>query len=135
MAEKINLSLLYVEDEEMILESMGTYLKRRFRDIYLADDGESGFQKFLEFRPDIVVTDIEMPRIGGIEMCAEIRKIDKDIPIVIVTAFSEPELMQKCKELNVNAYLLKPVDFDELNTIIFELAERISLKKESLQTL
>lgn len=90
----------------MILESMGTYLKRRFRNIYLADNGESGFQKFLEFRPDIVVTDIEMPHIGGIEMCAEIRKIDKDIPIVIVTAFSEPELMQKCKELNIFLSLL-----------------------------
>lgn len=130
MAEKVNLSLLYVEDEEMILESMGTYLKRRFRNIYLADNGESGLQKFLEFRPDIVVTDIEMPHIGGIEMCAEIRKIDKDVPIVIVTAFSEPELMQKCKELNVGAYLLKPVDFDELDATIFELAERLGVKKE-----
>jgi len=129
MAQKVNLSLLYVEDEEMILESMGAYLKRRFRDVYLAEDGESGLQKFLEFRPDIVVTDIEMPHIGGLEMCAEIRKIDKDTPLVMVTAFSEPEIMQKCKELNVDAYLLKPVDFSELDTVVSELARRINKKK------
>ena len=128
MKEKLNLSLLYVEDEEMILESMGAYLKRRFRDIYLADNGETGLQKFLEFRPDIVVTDIEMPHISGIEMCAEIRKIDKDVFIVVVTAFSEPEIMQKCKELNVSSCLLKPVDFDDLDTVLFELAKRLQAK-------
>lgn len=112
----------------MILESMGTYLKRRFKNIYLADNGESGFQKFLEFRPDIVITDIEMPHIGGLELCAKIRTIDKNLPIVVVTAFSESELMQKCKELNVHSYLLKPVDFDELDAIIAKLAKYLERK-------
>lgn len=129
MVKKFDLSVLFVEDEEMIVECMSAYLRRRFRERHLALDGDEGLKKFEEFRPDIVITDIEMPHLGGFGMCEKIREIDPSTPIVIATAFSEQELVKKGEELKVRAYLLKPIDFEEIDKILFEVANELLLKK------
>ena len=121
MISKLDLAVLFVEDEETILDCMGIYFKRRFRDVYLAADGAEGLEKFKEYRPDLVVTDIEMPKLDGLEMSKEIRKISPDTPIILTTAYNEDAQVEEGKRIGVSAYLLKPVDYADLDGVIATL--------------
>jgi YesN/AraC family two-component response regulator len=121
MISKLDLAVLFVEDEETILDCMGIYFKRRFRDVYLAADGAEGLEKFREYRPDLVVTDIEMPKLDGLEMSKEIRKISPDTPIILTTAYNEDAQVEEGKRIGVSAYLLKPVDYADLDGVIATL--------------
>ena len=124
MILKLDLAVLFVEDEETILDCMGVYFKRRFRDVYLAADGVEGLEKFKEHRPDLVVTDIEMPKLDGIEMSKEIRKISPDTPIIFTTAYNEDAQVEAGKEIGVAAHLLKPVDYSDLDGVIASLFKK-----------
>ena len=121
MISKLDLAVLFVEDEETILDCMGIYFKRRFRDVYLAADGAEGLEKFREYRPDLVVTDIEMPKLDGLEMSKEIRKISPDTPIILTTAYNEDAQVEEGKRIGISAYLLKPVDYADLDGVIATL--------------
>ena len=121
MISKLDLAVLFVEDEETILDCIGIYFKRRFRDVYLAADGAEGLEKFREYRPDLVVTDIEMPKLDGLEMSKEIRKISPDTPIILTTAYNEDAQVEEGKRIGVSAYLLKPVDYADLDGVIATL--------------
>ena len=123
MISKLELAVLFVEDEETILDCMGIYFKRRFRDVYLAADGAEGLEKFREYRPDLVVTDIEMPKLDGLEMSKEIRKISPDTPIILTTAYNEDAQVEEGKRIGVSAYLLKPVDYADLDGVIATLVK------------
>jgi two-component system, cell cycle response regulator len=121
MGVRYELSVLFVEDEEMIIETMGGYLKRRFQELHHAANGEEGLAKFIELHPDIVVSDIEMPRMDGLEMCAAIKKISPDTPFIFTTAFSEPEQLEAANKLGVFAYLVKPINYEELESAIADI--------------
>ena len=78
-------------------------------------------EKFREYRPDLVVTDIEMPKLDGLEMSKEIRKISPDTPIILTTAYNEDAQVEEGKRIGVSAYLLKPVDYADLDGVIAAL--------------
>lgn len=126
MGEKYDLRALFVEDEEMIVETMGSYFKRRFRELHYAANGKDGLQKFIELRPDIVITDIEMPRMDGLKMCAAIREISPDTPFIFTTAFSEPEQFEAVNKLGAFAYLIKPIDYSELEDAIAGIVGKLT---------
>ncbi|MFT5873193.1 MAG: response regulator RpfG family c-di-GMP phosphodiesterase [Clostridium sp.] len=109
-----NLKVLYVEDEESHREQLGIFLKRRVGKLYLAENGEDGLNKFKEFNPDIVITDLKMPEMSGIEMSKEIRKIDKNCAIIITTAFSDVETILSVVNVGIDNYVIKPIKNDEL---------------------
>lgn len=115
---KIPIKLLYVEDEAIIREQLERLLKRVVKDVITASNGEEGLKAFRENKPDIIVTDIKMPQMTGLEMAREIREIDKAIPIIITTAHSESEFLLEAIEINVSDFLLKPVDTDNLISVI-----------------
>lgn len=81
----------------------------------------------------MVVTDINMPRMNGLEMAKEIRKLDNNIPIVITTAHSESEFLLEAIEIGVSDFLLKPVDIDNLVKVIERKSHDIILEKELKQ--
>jgi len=128
MRIKYDLVVLFAEDEEMIVETMGGYLKRRFSELHYATNGEEGLKKFNEVRPDIVISDIEMPKMDGLKMCKAIKEISPDTPFIFTTAFSEPEQLAEAEKLGVSAYLVKPIDYDELETAIADIAEKLKRK-------
>lgn len=127
---KIPIKLLYVEDEDIIREQLERVLKRVVKDVVTASNGEEGLKIFREYRPDIIVTDIRMPLMTGLEMAREIRGIDKAIPIIITTAHSESEFLLEAIEINVSDFLLKPVDTDNLISVIDKKGHEIILEKE-----
>jgi len=80
-----DISVLYVEDEAEIRDVLAKILKRRIGTVYTASNGFEGVEKFRELNPDIVITDINMPKMDGLKMIAAIRKIKEDVPVIIIT--------------------------------------------------
>ncbi len=123
------LTILYVEDElslqEDIYQNISPFVKKIFR----ANDGKEGFLLFSEHKDsiDLLISDILMPNMNGIEMIDAIRKIDADIPIIYTTAFNDSEYMQKTIEQSVTSYILKPIDIE----LLLKGIEKASLKIEN----
>ena len=109
-----NFTILCVEDEEGIRRRLVATLRYYFGRVIEAADGEEGLDRFYETHPDIVLSDIEMPLENGIAMVREIRKLDRRVPIVMVTAYSNEEYLLDLINLNISHYILKPVNAHNL---------------------
>ena len=124
------ISILYVEDDQDTLRIISDFLDDRIATLYTASDGEEGLVSFKKHLPDIVVSDIRMPRLDGIEMVKEIRKIDPDTPVMIITAHNDNDNLMKAIELGVNAYLTKPIDLIKFIKQVYNAVEPLVLKRE-----
>ncbi len=110
----INLKVLYVEDDDDARDMTQIFLKKRVGKLIIAKDGEEGLKKFIENQPDIVITDLRMPNLGGLELSREIRKLDNKCSIIITTAFSEVETVIEAVDIGIDKYVVKPIDTKEL---------------------
>jgi len=124
-----SLQILYVEDNQEARESFLDLLKNFFTDIVTAVDGEEGFKKFQSKHFDLVISDIRMPKLNGIEMSKKIREIDCTIPIIIATAHKENDLLLESIEVGTSAYLLKPINFKKLEKVLKQTCEKIYYMK------
>lgn len=124
------LKVLLVEDELIIRESFRSLLKRRVKKFITAKDGLDGLEKFKQERPDIVMTDIKMPKMDGLEMIAKIKEIDPDTIIVVISAHSETEYLLDAIEVGVNNFLIKPVDKPKLYNLLAKYVQDLKLKSE-----
>ncbi|QSZ40998.1 EAL domain-containing protein [Sulfurimonas aquatica] len=124
-----NYKILYVEDNLEIAEEIAFFLNKKAGELYSAYNGEEGVALFNEKRPDIVITDIQMPKMNGIEMIREIRKIDSNVPIIITTAFNESKYLLEAIDLQVDGYLMKPLNMKELINRVLKILEPIELKQ------
>ncbi|MDD2791150.1 MAG: diguanylate cyclase [Sulfurimonas sp.] len=113
-----SLRVLYVEDDKNTQEEIAFFLESFVSKLYLASDGEEGYQAYLDYMPDLIITDIQMPKMNGIEMVKKIRETDMQIPIIITTAYNETEYLLNAINTGVDRYLLKPVNFIALSEAI-----------------
>jgi len=104
------LTLLYVEDEDIARLSIGSFLRRYVGTLLLASNGSEGLQLYQENRPAVVITDLEMPVMNGMEMIRRIRELNHAIPIIITTAYDDDA--HYCPEADLT--ILKPISFMEL---------------------
>ena len=109
-----NIKVLYAEDEEGIRENISFVLSLLFKEVFVAKDGEEAFELFEEKKPDLLIFDICMPKMDGIEVLNKIRKSNKAIPIIVLTAHTEETYLFRAIELNITRYLLKPFSKDAL---------------------
>ncbi len=123
------LNLLYVEDEEVTRNLLSKRLVRMVNELYVAQDGEEGFEKYLEFKPDLILTDVTMPKLDGIAMSKKIREVDAEIPIIVLSAHSESSSLLDAIENGITGYLLKPINKDKLYTLLESNAKTIYLDK------
>jgi signal transduction histidine kinase/ActR/RegA family two-component response regulator len=128
--QKRSFSLLYVEDDETLRAQYSDFFRRRVDDFYEATNGEEGLELYKKHKPDIVVSDILMPKMNGIEMIKHIKDIDKNAKIIITTAYGDTQYTIEAIELNVTKYILKPMKGSALNSIINEVKDMITLEKE-----
>ena len=115
LKELKNISILCVEDENGIREAVVNTLKYYFKDVYEASDGNEGFELYEYYKPKIVLTDIQMKNSNGIEFVKKIRKNDLDTMIIMLTAHSNEEYLMDLINLNINHYILKPLNLKKLN--------------------
>jgi len=130
-------TLLYVEDDVSIREIYGKRLEKKVANIHIAQDGVEGLSLYKVMKPDIILTDIQMPNMDGLEMIKEIRNcnnIDRDVAIIITTAFSEPEFFLKAISLHIDGYLIKPINKNDLFLELERVAKGIISKKREKQS-
>ena len=116
------LTILIVEDENEIRKLMEEVMKSVPPEVYSAKNGDEGIKKFKKFAPDLIVTDIAMPIMDGLDMAKMINEISPTTPIIALSAFSDKEKLLKATEVGVDKYILKPVDMDELLLAIENIA-------------
>ncbi|BCG47201.1 Two-component transcriptional response regulator, LuxR family [Citrifermentans bremense] len=126
-----DIALLLVEDEIEARDMLARMLGLNYQGvrIYTADDGVSGLETYRQFRPEIVVTDINMPQMNGIAMAREIKALDPEATIVAVTAHSETNYLLSSIEKGMDHYVLKPVNYPELFHVLDRIADKIVLKR------
>ncbi|WP_114417493.1 response regulator [Marinospirillum perlucidum] len=130
--KKQPLSVLYVEDNDDVREQLTRFLQRRFQDVKIATNGAEGLELYHEGvnPPDLVVSDIRMPRLDGLSMAEEIRQTRPRQPIVMTTAHEETEYLLKAIDLGVDKFILKPVNTRQLHSTLMNLAEQLYLQNE-----
>ncbi|EJC3766644.1 response regulator transcription factor [Campylobacter jejuni] len=112
------LIILVVEDEIKTRESLINVLSERFSKVIGAQNGDEGLKKFKKFKPDLVITDIAMPIMDGLDMAREIKEISDDVPIVVLGAYSEKERLLRSIDIGIDKYLIKPIDIEELFKVL-----------------
>ncbi|MEA2099583.1 MAG: EAL domain-containing protein [Campylobacterota bacterium] len=128
-----NLKLLYIEDDEVARATMLEMLGRFFKDITIAVDGRDGLETFKNGSFDLILTDINMPHMTGIEMLSEIRKFDTNIPVLVISAHNESDFFLKTLKLGVDDYILKPLEHNQFILAIQKVVEKIDLKKQVIR--
>lgn len=126
---RYDISLLYVEDDPAARAQISSLLQRSVAKLYVATNGRQGIELFQTHSPDIVLTDIMMPVMNGLEMAREIRKRNPDCQIIVLTAFSDTDYMLDCISIGINQYTLKPVDLSKLIQSIGTCSDYIQLKR------
>ncbi|MBV6340274.1 response regulator transcription factor [Candidatus Magnetobacterium casense] len=116
---KQSLTLLYVEDETMVKEASVKSLRRRFKEVYTANDGKEGLELYKKYKPDIVLTDILMQAHSGLEMIKQIREIDKNVLVVVITALTESIYLKQAEELG---YFVKPLKEEQFLELLYNLS-------------
>lgn len=122
------LTILYVEDEDLARESLAKTLRRFFKTVLLSSNGIEAYVTFkkeqLHGNIDLILSDINMPKMNGIEMLEKIREEGHTTPIIYTTARSESEFLLKAIELNVNHYILKPINIEDTINRIQDVCEK-----------
>ncbi|WP_171013005.1 response regulator transcription factor [Arcobacter arenosus] len=120
------LKILFVEDEVNISKLLKDALSDYFYSFTVASDGIEGLEKFKNINPDIVITDIMMPNLDGLEMTKEIRTINEDIPIIVLSAFSDKEKLLKAIDIGITKYFIKPFDPEEVLEYLIFIANKLN---------
>jgi len=126
-----NLKLLYVEDNPEARDMTVSILEDFFDDITLAYDGEDGLDKFKNNKYDLILTDINMPNLNGLDMIEKIKDIDSDVFIVILSAHNEDDFFIRSIKLGVDAYLLKPIDIDQFCMMVQKIVQKYKYQEEA----
>ncbi|WP_455757802.1 response regulator transcription factor [Sulfurimonas sp.] len=108
-------NILFIEDEKDIRDNYVKYLKKYFLNVYEAVDGEKAFEIYKEKKPEIIISDINLPKLNGLELIKKIREIDPVVKVIMLTAHSDTEFLLEATELKLVKYLVKPITRDELN--------------------
>lgn len=123
---KKNLNILYIEDDILATARLKNILGKFFNKIIIASNGEDAFE-LLKTSPkiDLIISDINMPKMDGLEFLEKLREIDSKIPFIFVTARDEPEKMLKAIQLDIENYILKPINLQNLLAVIDKIVEKL----------
>ncbi len=129
--DRWDISVLYAEDDPATREEVGLFLKRRVRTLVTVTNGQEGLERFRVDRPDVVLTDIRMPVIDGLQMARTMRKEYRGTLIVVTTAHSDVESMLEAIDIGVDQYVLKPIETGKLLAALEKCNEIIEYRRAS----
>jgi len=116
-----NKSVLYIEDEESVLKNITELLSGFFHVFHTALNAEEAYEILNTHTIDILFVDIELPGISGIEFIKSIRKTDKDLPIIIISAYTKTDYLLESISLKLDQYIVKPLNSKKINKILTSL--------------
>jgi len=124
------LNVLFVEDDKDSREELSKILKKFFNKVIIAVDGEDGLEKFKENKIDLVITDINMPKLNGLDMIIKIKEIKSDINTIILSAYNETEYFINAILIGVNGFLLKPFVLDQFIETLKRIYKNLELQNQ-----
>jgi len=130
-----NYKILYVEDDPKVQKNMQEYLSAIFKEVLVASNGKEGLDIYKEKAPDVALLDIDLPILDGLSLAKEIRSSNIDIPIVMLTAFTDKEKLLKAVELRLLKYLVKPIDIVEFKETLSLIANELDRSAKNIITL
>ncbi|MCD6173178.1 MAG: response regulator [Sulfurimonas sp.] len=126
-----NLKVLYVEDDVSIGQTMVQYLEKFFSVVVYAINGLEGLQKYQLQKFDIVITDLSMPKMNGLDMLEQIKELNESQAVLITTAHSESDYMFGAIKAGIDGYIIKPFDFIQLNRELFKISQKLQKFSEN----
>ncbi len=115
-----NYNLLYIEDDKDLSKEAYTLFEKVFHRVYVANNGVEGLSLFKSNDIDIIISDIKMPKLNGIDMVAKIREINTSIPIILTSAYDDKYLLKNALQLNITYFIEKPYNLNELKDALSE---------------
>ena len=123
-------SLLYVEDDPFLREQYIPFFQLFFHDVYSAKDGEEALFCYKSHNPDIIILDINIPKINGLEVAKRIRQENEEVILIMLTAHSDKEKLLDAIELKLTKYLIKPIRTFEFEDILTNVTEKLAKQKK-----
>lgn len=121
-----NFTLLYAEDDKSIQTEMLEYFSSYFKEVYLANDGKEAIELYKQHKPDIMVLDIYMPYLSGLEIAKIVRKDDYKTKLVLMTAFSKETILLEAINIDINYYIVKPATLQKIKSMLDKIAVDLS---------
>jgi len=106
--------ILICEDEADAIVSLNNNLRKRQYEVSTAVDGKEAVEKAREIKPDLILLDIRMPKLDGLEVAKQIRKFNSDSKIIFITAFQSPELIKEAEKYDIADYIVKPTSSESV---------------------
>lgn len=128
-----NFSVLYVEDDENIAMTLVNYLSKFFKEVVYAKNGEEGLELYKQDNYDIVITDIVMPKMDGLQMSEEIKKININQNIIIISAYAEIENFLRSIKIGIDGYIVKPVNYADMNSTLYKTVSKIKAFHDNIK--
>src|SRR3954449_3539728 len=123
--------ILVVDDQEMMRDSLAANLVREGHEVIAAGDGPAAVSRLQGQRYDLLITDLKMPRMTGIELLAEAKRLRPDMPVVLMTAFATVQTAVEAMKLGAYDYIQKPFDGEEIKHLVERTLEHSRLKLEN----
>lgn len=125
-------SILLAEDDENVRDSFERILLLFVDMVYVAGNGEEAYELYKKYNPDILITDVKMPKLNGLELIKKIRQDDNKIPIIVTSAYTDQNFLLESIKLSLVEYVVKPIKESDLNRLLQECAMILSKKPETL---
>lgn len=127
--------IVYAEDDEKIRSGYLNFLDMEFAKVYGASNGKEALELYHDVKPDIMILDINMPIMDGLQVAKHIRKEDDKVKLLMLTAYSDKNKLLQAIELNLYKYLIKPVSTFEFRDVLFEIVKDIEKNVDDYLTI
>ncbi len=143
ITQEPQISILCAEDDPVTRNLLSIMIAKKFPEVqlYQAENGQAGLELYKARKPDIVITDLRMPLLDGIQMAGEIKSLDPETVIIVVSAHNDAQYLLKAIEIGINHYVMKPVDHHQLISVIeksiagIRLHWRVKVQEEEIEQL
>ncbi len=124
------MTILFVEDDPLVLKQITSLLVIFFDKVFTAENGEEAYKLYEDEQPDIILSDLEMPKVAGFELFYMIRMKNQTIPIIALSAYSDRTMLFKAANAQIDAYIVKPVELEPLLNAFRKVIPKISTKRD-----
>jgi DNA-binding response OmpR family regulator len=124
------MTILFVEDDPLVSKQVSALLSIFFDKVFTAENGEEAYSLYEDEQPDIILSDLEMPKVGGFELFYMIRMKNQTIPIIALSAYSDRTMLFKAANAQIDAYIVKPVELEALLDAFRKVLPKLSTKRD-----
>ena len=125
-------SILLAEDEENVRESFKKVLLLYVNEVYAAKNGEEALELYNKYHPNIIITDVKMPKLNGLELIKKMREKNHEIPIIVTSAYTDQDFLLESIKLSLIEYVVKPIKEKDLNRLLKGCAQKLYEKSETV---